>query len=131
MVFNYRLSRARRIVENAFGIISNRFCLFHSVINLKDIFNVHIVILTCCYLHNFLRRRSQDSYITPDLCDPHSDQIIELQGIVELQKKKKKTTITGNANNKAKNCRVKFVEYFVNEGRVHWQDESVKKTYFG
>lgn len=126
MVFNYRLSRARRIVENAFGILSNRFRLFHSAISLKDIELVNILVLTCCYLHNFLRRRSQNSY-TPDLNDTNSDGIIELQGLVDLQV----DTNSGNISNDAKYCRNKFVEYFVNEGRVEWQDDSVQKTYFG
>lgn len=56
-VFNYRLSRARRIVENTFGILSNQFRMFHMAINMKRE-NINWVVFACCVLHNFLHRKT-------------------------------------------------------------------------
>ena len=52
-IFNYRLCRVRRIVENAFGILSARWRVFHTKINLPPSFVISIVKAACC-LHNFL-----------------------------------------------------------------------------
>ncbi|XP_041440886.1 protein ALP1-like [Xenopus laevis] len=70
-VFNYRLSRARRMVECAFGILSNKWRVFHTSIQLEPQF-VDIIIKACCVLHNFVRLRDgyhfQDT-LTDDIPD--------------------------------------------------------------
>ena len=67
-IFNYRLSRARRIVENAFGILTNQFRLFLSPIWLSPE-NVEKIILASCTLYNFLREKSVSRYTPPGSFD--------------------------------------------------------------
>ena len=52
-IFNYRLSRARRIVENVFGILTHRFGIFQKPIPLEPN-KVVTIVLAACALHNFL-----------------------------------------------------------------------------
>ena len=52
-IFNWRLSRARRVVENAFGIMSSRFRIFYRCIIL-DPEIVDSVVTAATVLHNFL-----------------------------------------------------------------------------
>ncbi|XDV44729.1 hypothetical protein PO909_012969 [Leuciscus waleckii] len=54
-VFNYRLSRARRIVENAFGILSQCWRVYQHRLQVAPETADSIVKATCI-LHNFLRR---------------------------------------------------------------------------
>ena len=60
-IFNYRLSLANRVVENAFGIMAARFRIFHTSINAQPQ-KVDKYILACCMLHNFLHRNSRNTY---------------------------------------------------------------------
>lgn len=56
-IYNYRVSRARRVVENTFGIMSSVFRILRKPILLKPQ-HATTVILSCVYLHNFLRKYS-------------------------------------------------------------------------
>ncbi|XP_026829089.1 putative nuclease HARBI1 [Ooceraea biroi] len=57
-IFNYRrLSRARRVVKNAFSILANRFRVLQTTICLL-VETVQNVTLACCALHNFLNKEN-------------------------------------------------------------------------
>jgi len=72
-IYNYRLSRARRVVENAFGIMCKRFRVFGKAILLSPAKVQHVVMAACC-LHNFLLRDfgSSSEYLQDDR-DPSCD----------------------------------------------------------
>ena len=110
-IFNYRLSRARRVVENAFGIICNRFRVLRSPMLLTPD-KVESVVLCCCALHNFLRPESNiqfnESENTNDICN----------GLVDIH-------FGGNRSNQAREIRDEFKEYFCSVGRVPWQSTDV------
>lgn len=67
-VYNYRISRARRVVENAFGILSSRFRVFGKPLSIRPS-KADSVVLAACALHNFLRMHSRDSYTAPGTFD--------------------------------------------------------------
>ena len=50
-LFNYRLSRARMVVEKAFGHLKGRWRILIKKMETK-LENVPIIILACCVLHN-------------------------------------------------------------------------------
>ena len=52
-IFNFRLSSARMVVENAFGIFSQRWHLFDRRIPL-EVKHVDVVVQACVCLHNFV-----------------------------------------------------------------------------
>ena len=52
-VYNYRHNRARRISENLFGILANRWRIFFTTINLEPK-HVENIVLSALALHNML-----------------------------------------------------------------------------
>lgn len=51
-VFNYRLARARRVIENSFGILASKWQIFHTPIN-ASLEKVNQIVMCCVILHNF------------------------------------------------------------------------------
>lgn len=110
-IYNYRLSRARRIIENVFGIISSRFKILHTTINLP-VKKIDLIVLTICVLHNFLRKECADVYeiYEEEDCD---------QDLTSLQP----SQLSRNPTAEAKNVREAFTKYFNTVGAVDWQEK--------
>ncbi len=60
-MFNYRFSRARRVVESTFGIMANRFRILRVPI-LQNYDNARKTVQACTVLHNMLMEREGSSY---------------------------------------------------------------------
>ena len=121
--YRYRLSRARRVVENVFGILVARFGVLRSQISLQPK-NIDSVVLACCASHNFLRKTASTIY-TPTECLDNEDPIThEINDGLRAGESQIASLASGKARNpsqEAKHVRDKFTVYFNNEGRVPWQ----------
>lgn len=75
MVFNYRLSRARRCVENAFGILAARWRIFRKPI-IADKRNIIKMVKACICLHNFLIQVEMGNYCPPGYTDTENEGVL-------------------------------------------------------
>ncbi|XP_054747281.1 putative nuclease HARBI1 [Anastrepha obliqua] len=125
-IFNYRLSRARRIVENVFGILVSRFGVLQTTIQLAPE-KAQIIVLACCYLHNFLRKKKSYSFShLIDQEDENSGSIAQGAWRRESHLNVLESAHLRNSSNKAKEIRNNFAEYFINEGAVSWQQKYLR-----
>lgn len=83
--FNKRLSGARVVVENSFGILASRFGVFQKPIGLEPKKAI-IITLACCYLHNFLSRESNHSYLNTNDGNAEDLNLVNLQGTLSRNK---------------------------------------------
>ncbi|XP_059355134.1 uncharacterized protein si:dkey-121j17.6 [Carassius carassius] len=67
-VLNYRLSRARRVAENAFSILANRLRVFRRTIFLEPEKVVKITMASLC-IHNFLHKSRSVAHTPPAFAD--------------------------------------------------------------
>lgn len=118
-IFNYRLSRARRVVENTFGILATRFRIFLQPINLK-LENVEKVVMATCVLHNFLRRRSSNTYIPSNFDTEHLDEVAIAENFSNIHEE-----LNQQESESAKEVRDLYKNYFSHEGVVPWQDSCI------
>ncbi|XP_025155843.1 uncharacterized protein LOC112588867 [Harpegnathos saltator] len=79
-IYNYRLSRARRCVENAFGVMVSRFNIFRSPMR-YDPDDTRCIVLAICCLHNMLRSHSigRMMYTSPGYIDMEDEMTGQLQ----------------------------------------------------
>lgn len=78
VIFNYRLSRARRTVENAFGILVMRWGCLRSEIQSRPE-KVQVIVAACCTLHNCLMKVSSD-YFNSSMVDKYTENDDRIDG---------------------------------------------------
>ena len=119
LVFNYRLSRARRIVENAFGILVQRWRIFSRKLNLLPD-NADSVIKACVVLHNFLRGRKDLNELSQQLNPDNVPFLRDDGAILDLNRRGYKSSTA------AKAIRNIYKNFFRRpEGQVTWQDRAI------
>lgn len=132
-IFNYRLSRARRCIENTFGILTAKWRIFRRPINGKVDLVKKIVGATVC-LHNYLRLTDNANYIPTGFVDSEdsSGNIVpgdwRKEADIEDAGLRRVSQIGGNRYTyEAGKSRDGLMEYFNSPGgEVPWQWQHVR-----
>ncbi len=119
LIFNYRLSRARRVIENAFGILANRFRVLHAPLCLS-MPNCANVIKACVVLHNFLLSECRQNYLQPADFEEDEQGLPKFTG-AEHMPGLSQLEANRTGNTRARDQRAFLAHYFWNEGAVPFQ----------
>ena len=119
-IANYRISRGRRVVENAFGILVSRLRVMMTTIELPPE-TVRDVVMTCVVLHNILRSQYQGQHGAQQ---PGGDD--DVPGDGRLIGGAADGGRDRNPAREAKRLRDYLKDYFNNEGAVAWQDGRIE-----
>ena len=133
-IYNYRLSRARRTIENAFGIAASRFRIFRRPINAR----VHVVVnitKAVIALHNYLMagkkfHTDNSRYCPSGYTDTDTrlgdwrDHISDTDALQPLNR-----AGSNNYSRDAKQIRERYRDYFASSaGQIDWQWDMVTRT---
>lgn len=129
IIFNYRLSRARRCIENTFGIMSSKWqCLKRTMFCRPE--RAQKIAAACCYLHNYLIQEKVNEYCPPNFADR-----LDIEGnLVEGEWRKKVSdnsilyssleNSTQRPSKYEKQIRNTLMDYFNSKlGEVPWQSK--------
>lgn len=130
-IFNYRLSRARRVVESTFGIVAKKFQILRRPIRLCPN-TVEDAVLAICATHNFILSTSDSRapYLHSEFLDVESTENHSIHPGQRCQD----DTCTGFLpleQGTRHNCcdsqvRDEFREYFMSpSGEVNWQYQHI------
>ena len=110
--FNYRLCRARRFVGCAFGILSNKWGIFHSPLDVTKPL-AKSIIKACVVLHNLVR----------GMDGAHNEDLLENGGFMTLP------PFAGGPGRNLRSAEAiinAFANYFVSpEGALPWHNNKI------
>lgn len=125
-IFNYRLSRARRIIENAFGIMVARWQILKRTI-VADPKHIDEFVKAIVCLHNYCQVNSNSKYCPQGF----ADQGDEDNGNWRAEARSLNSVGRVSSNLSARETyaiRDKLAEYFVSaEGSVPWQVDKINE----
>ncbi|XP_028162869.1 uncharacterized protein LOC114354597 [Ostrinia furnacalis] len=133
-IFNYRFGRAYRVVDDAFGILYERFGVLQRNI---DVENANDIVIACCALHNYLAKTINDDYLRKESLD--------VEDVVNYKFQKASWRLKEEGLNwdethplaavpqgpeeildgRGKGVRESFTNYFIYQGKVPFQEQMV------
>ncbi|KAH8021371.1 hypothetical protein HPB51_015518 [Rhipicephalus microplus] len=133
--FDYRLSRARRLIENAFGIMSSQWRILRRAFRASETTTENII-RACVVLHNFMLQESPHARLTynpPGYVDHEDWQGSCMEGAWrdgdDDSSIFREPTASGcHSARVATDVREKLAKFFMNEGQVPWQERSLTRA---
>lgn len=136
-IFNYRLSRARRVSENAFGIVASRFRIFRRPIDLK-VETTELLVKAACSMHNWLRMTSSRDYFPSGCVDEEDFNTGEIHpgawrremttGQFQSVSRRAIGYLSNRYSNDAESVRQSYARAFGTTLSVPWQLNAVHNT---
>lgn len=112
-VFNYRLSRARRLIECAFGMMTKKFRVLENM-SLLQPSNLEYIVKACCVLHNTIRKLESKSLIAE--VHKYLEEMEESNDELSIEQPYRATWTAFYVRNQ-------YMEYFNSvDGAVSWQN---------